>query len=111
MRTTEPGEDWTWCFIDERTYRDAPDGGFVPVDLFVEAGVPFARAHAEAGGTMPPPPDARTPEGFPLGEWADHARQQRRSGELSEADVAALDALPGWSWDGSADASEVSDPA
>lgn len=104
MRSTEPGENWTWCFICERTYRDAPDGGFVEVDLYTEAGIHFARAFAAAGGALPPAPDARSPEGFPLGDWARHVREQRRSDELSPADRAAIDALPGWTW------AEVSDP-
>jgi len=99
MRTTEPGENWTWCFECERTYRDAPGGGFTEIDPYVEAGVSFARAHADAGGPMPPGPDARTPEGFPLGEWARHVREQQRAGELSPADTAAIETLPGWTWD------------
>jgi len=103
MRTTEPGEDWTWCFICERTYRDAPAGGFDPVDLFVEAGLPFARAHLDAGGALPFEPDARSPEGFPLGDWARHVNERRRADALPPADEVAIAALSGWTWD------EVSD--
>lgn len=103
MRSTEPGESWTWCFICERTYRDEPGGGFVPVDLYTEAGVRFARAYAAAGGDMPPGPDARSSEGFPLGDWAGHVRERRLADELSAADRAAIEALPGWTWDALSD--------
>jgi hypothetical protein len=103
MRTTEPGEDWTWCFICERTYRDAPGGGFDSVDLFVEAGLPFAQTHLDAGGVLPFEPDARSPEGFPLGDWARHVNERRRADALPPADEVAITDLSGWAWD------EVSD--
>lgn len=103
MRTTEPGEDWTWCFACERNYRDASGGGFVGVDLYLDAGLRPAAEHAAAGGAMPPEPGVRSPEGFPLGNWAAYVQGQWQAGELSSADIDALEALPGWTWN------EVSD--
>jgi hypothetical protein len=103
MQTTEPGEDWTWCFICERTYRDGPGGGFDPIDLFTEAGLQFAREHVEAGGSLPLGPDVRSTRGFPLGEWARHVNERRRADELSSADESAIAALAGWTWDGVSD--------
>lgn len=102
-RTTEPSEDWTWCFICERMYRDAAEGGFDPIDLYAEAGIPFASAYLNGGGRMPLGPDTRSPEGFPLGDWVRHVNELRRGDELSATDEAAIAGLAGWTWD------EVSD--
>jgi hypothetical protein len=53
---------------------------------------------------MPPGPGARSPEGFPLGDWASHVRAQHRADELAATDRVAIEAIPGWAWD------EVSGP-
>ena len=97
MRSTEPGDDWTWCFVDQRAYRDQ-EGGFRPADLYLEGGVAFARAHLRAGGSLPVPREFRTPEGFPLGEWIGYATGQHAAGEVGPEDEAALAGLPGWPW-------------
>ncbi len=41
--------------------------------------------------------------GFRLGIWASHQRGQRRRGALEPARIAELEAIPGWSWEPTAE--------
>ncbi len=99
MRNASPGEDWTWCFADDSPIRPADGGGWETFDPFLEAGVDVAAAHASAGGGVPGP-DFVTDDGFPLGDWVAYVREARQAGELDASDVAAIEAIPGWSWAG-----------
>jgi hypothetical protein len=98
MRSMERGEGWTWCFADERAYRDVPGGGFRSADLYLEGGIDFARAHLREGGDLPVAADFRTPEGFPLGDWIRYAVERLDEDEIGREDRAALSMLPGWPW-------------
>jgi hypothetical protein len=44
-------------------------------------------------------PQGHVEQGIRLGRWATHRRIERTTGRLDPARVAALEALPGWSWD------------
>ncbi|WP_057003389.1 DEAD/DEAH box helicase [Mycobacterium kyorinense] len=54
----------------------------------------FAAQHGHLGV----PRNYRTAGGDPLGKWVDNQRSAERAGTLAAHRVAALEALPGWSW-------------
>lgn len=97
MRGADPGDTWTWCFIDEAMIRETPDG-WERYDPFVEAGTSIARLHLEAGGSPDPTQDLVTEHGFPLGEWFAYVRETHETGELEPDDATLIEALPGWHW-------------
>jgi hypothetical protein len=97
MRGADPGDAWTWCFLDEAMIREAPDG-WERYDPFVEAGTAMASQHLGAGGDADPPQDLATADGFPLGEWFAYVREAHASGELEADDAALIEALPDWHW-------------
>jgi len=97
MRSATPGQEWTWCYPDESMVREA-DGTWETYDLFLDMGRPFAARHLEAGGSLDVDPEAVTEEGFPLGAWFAHVREQKLMGELDPRDEAEIEGLPGWAW-------------
>lgn len=97
MRTLEAGQDWAWCFVDEETLR-RPDGAWIAVDPFFDAGLWFVGKRIEQGLSLDIPDDELTSEGFPLGQWATTYRKRHRTGTMNPEQVAALEAVPGWEW-------------
>jgi hypothetical protein len=97
VQTLQPGQDWVWCYVDEKTMRNI-DGGWVEVDLFYEAGIGYMREHVEAGGDPNVGEDHIHGKGFPLGRWVGEMRRRESAGELSDEQREAIGALPGWRW-------------
>jgi hypothetical protein len=97
MRSGQPGEDWGWCYVDEVSLRPVARS-WQTFDPFLETGTMFAAEHLAAGGDLGFPQAFVTEDGFPLGEWLGHAREQHAKGELDPAEAAAIEALPGWTW-------------
>jgi CPA1 family monovalent cation:H+ antiporter len=97
IRSLQPGQDWVWCYVDERTLRREHDE-WRDVDFFFEVGLGYMRGHLEAGGGPELDPDATVGKGFPLGAWLGEMRRRRSAGELGEDQAEALAELPGWSW-------------
>lgn len=97
MRSAEEGESWVWCFIDEATIRETPEG-WETYHPFVVNGTEYAAEHLAAGGSIEPGHDIVTEDGFPLGDWAEYVREAHASGKLDPRDVAAIEAIPGWRW-------------
>ena len=97
MRGADPGDTWTWCFVDEAMVRETPDG-WETYDPFVEAGMLVAKQHLEAGRTADPAQDYVTAHGLPLGEWFAYVREAREAGDLDPRDAELIEGLPGWHW-------------
>lgn len=97
MRSAQPGEDWTWCYPDESMVRHA-SGRWETYDMFLSMGMQLAARHLEGGGSLDVDPETMTDEGFPLGAWFAHVREQKATGELDPADATAIEGLPGWAW-------------
>jgi hypothetical protein len=97
MRGADPGDAWTWCFVDGAMIRETPDG-WETYDPFVEDGLLVARQHLEAGRTSDPAQDYVTAQGFPLGEWFAYVRAARSEDSLDGADGDRIERLPGWHW-------------
>jgi ubiquitin-hydrolase Zn-finger-containing protein len=97
VRTLQPGQDWVWCYVDEKTMRNV-DGGWIEVDLFYEAGIAYMREHVEAGGDPNVGEDYIHGKGFPLGRWVGEMHRRDSAGELSDGQRDAIGALPGWRW-------------
>ncbi len=76
---------------------------------FVEvSAAPFEVGLAALGAFVAREGHARVPAvhvegGFRLGIWASHQRGQRRRGALEPARIAELEAIPGWSWEPTAE--------
>jgi ubiquitin-hydrolase Zn-finger-containing protein/helicase associated protein len=99
VQTLEPGQDWTWCYVDEISMRHV-DGGWVELDLFFEAGLGYMRDHLQTGGDPGIDASFTMAKGFPLGRWVAEMRRRRAAGDLTAEQTAQLDDLPGWRWDG-----------
>ena len=84
MRGADPGDTWTFCFVDEAMIRETPDG-WETYDPFVEAGILVAKQHLEAGRTPDPAPGYVTAHGFPLGEWFAYVREARDAATWTRA--------------------------
>jgi hypothetical protein len=97
VRTLQPGQDWVWCYVDEKTMRNIDDR-WVEVDLFYEAGIAYMRDHVEGGGDPNVGEDHIHGKGFPLGRWVAEMRRRESAGELSDEQRDAIGALPGWRW-------------
>jgi hypothetical protein len=97
VQTLQPGQDWVWCYVDEKTMRNVDDQ-WVEVDLFYEAGIAYMRDHIEAGGDPNVGEDHIYGKGFPLGRWVAEMRRRETAGELSGEQRDAIGALPGWRW-------------
>ena len=63
------------------------------------AGVEHARTYAAANGGARIPNSHKTEGGFNLGCWVSERRKAYKKGKLDAASVAALKAVPGWTWD------------
>jgi hypothetical protein len=98
MRSVMPGQDWSYCYVDEETIRQAADGSWQILDSFFDAGLWFARQVLGEGAQLPFPANSTAGEGFPLGVWERTYRERHRSGALSPEQAADLEALPGWRW-------------
>ena len=90
-------QDWVWCYVDETTLRHT-HAGWLEVDLFYEAGLAFMRDHLAAGGDPDVAADFVYGKGFPLGAWVAEMRRRRGAGELSDEQVAQLEAVAGRRW-------------
>ena len=97
MRSAQPGEGWTWCYPHDSVIRRTGDG-WETFDMFVDMGMRFAARHLGSGGSPVVDSEMVTDEGFPLGDWVAHVREQRRIGELDPGDATAIEGLPGWTW-------------
>jgi hypothetical protein len=97
VQTLQPGQDWVWCYVDEKTMREI-DGRWVEVDLFYEAGISYMREHIEAGGEPNVGEEHIHGKGFPLGRWVAEMRRRESADELSAEQHDAVGALPGWRW-------------
>jgi hypothetical protein len=97
MRGADPGDTWTWCFVDEAMVRPSADG-WETYDPFVEAGMLVAKQHLEAGRTPDPAEDFVTGHGFPLGQWFAYVRESHATNALDPRDEALIEQLPGWRW-------------
>lgn len=69
-----------------------------------EAALSALRAYAEREGDCRVPQRHQDESGLRLGLWVGTQRQQHSKGKLHSDRVAALEALPGWSWDLKAEA-------
>jgi CPA1 family monovalent cation:H+ antiporter len=98
MRSLEEGEDWTWCFADETTLRQAESGEWQEVDTFFEAGLWYAHDVAARTGAFAADADTSADDGFPLGTWASTYRARHRDGSIDPEQAEALEAVPGWRW-------------
>jgi hypothetical protein len=98
MRTLEPDQTWSWCFVDEETLEQDEAGRWEAVDGFFDAGLWFARAVIADGVSPPFAPESTAGEGFPLGAWETTYRERHREGRLYPEQVTQLEALPGWRW-------------
>ncbi len=97
MRTLEPGQDWSWCFVcKESLRRDGPDG-WVVIDQFFEAGAWYARRALDEGGSLPFEPGASL-DGFPLAVWETTYRARFRDGTIDPDQAAEVESIPGWRW-------------
>lgn len=97
IRSLEDGEDWSFCYVDEETLR-RPDGAWIAVDPFFDAGLWYAGQRIEQGVPLEVGPEEMTDDGFPLGAWVLANRDRHREGSLRPEQAAALEALPGWEW-------------
>jgi hypothetical protein len=75
VETLQPGQDWAWCYFDEVSVRRT-NGGWVEVDLFLEAGAGYMRDHVDAGGDPNVEADFIHGKGFPLGQWVAEMRRR-----------------------------------
>ena len=98
VRTLEAGQDWSWCYVCQKTLRRDGDGSWSDIDPFFEAGLWFAQRLATESGRLDVKPDDTTTEGFPLGVWIATYRDRRRNGKLDPEQATNLEALPGWTW-------------
>jgi Zn-finger in ubiquitin-hydrolases and other protein len=92
VETLQPGQDWTWCYVDELTLRRV-DGGWVEVDLFFEAGIGYMRDHLAAGGDPDVDEDFVYGKGFPLGRWTAEMRRRDAAGELEPDQRSQIEAV------------------
>ncbi|HEY3335095.1 MAG TPA: UBP-type zinc finger domain-containing protein [Candidatus Limnocylindrales bacterium] len=97
MRGADPGEQWTWCFVDSSMIRETDDG-WEQYDPYLETGVLVAGQEVAAGRSLDVAEDHVTPQGFPLGEWVAYVREAHGDGSLLEDDAALVEAIPGWAW-------------
>lgn len=95
IRSLQPGQDWVWCYLDERSLRQV-GGEWREVDFFFEVGLGYMREHVQAGGSTDVDPEKTIGKGFPLGAWAAEVRRRDVAGELTEDQASALAELPGW---------------
>jgi superfamily II DNA or RNA helicase len=83
----------------ERELEAIPGWSWSPLEDQFQDGMARLRAYAATRGHASPPAALVDDEGFRLGPWV-HSRRVDRSRDRLEADkVAALEALPGWTWD------------
>ena len=85
-------QDWVWCYVDEATLRHTEEG-WVEIDLFFEVGLGYMRDHLAAGGAPDVAEGFVYGKGFPLGRWVAEMRRRRAAGELTDEQLARLDAL------------------
>jgi hypothetical protein len=98
IRSIMPGQDWTWCYLDELTFRER-GGEYVLVDAFFDAGMWFIGQHLEAGGSVADiEPDMTVGDGFRLGAWLTTYRERGGQGDLGPDERAAIESVPGWTW-------------
>jgi hypothetical protein len=97
MRGAGPGDDWTWCFVDDAMIRETPDG-WEQYDPFIEMGALVAGQEVAAGRSLDVEQDHVTAQQFPLGEWVAWIRESHADGTLGEDDTALVEAIPGWTW-------------
>ena len=89
---------WVWKGSKANRIRTADGRVEVGVaDQFTDR-VRALRLYAHANGHTMVPHKETTPTGIPLGEWAAQQRTLRRKGSLSERNIAALEAVPHWTW-------------
>ncbi|MDX5929436.1 helicase associated domain-containing protein [Acidiphilium acidophilum] len=74
---------WTWSVFSARW-----DDGIIALRAFVER-----EGHANIHSKH------FEPDGFKLGNWLGSRRYEYRQGVLSAERIAALEAIPGWTWD------------
>ena len=65
-----------------------------------DRGLEHLRAYAAENGSATFHSRTTTRDGFNLGRWASSVRRLRAAGRLDESCRAAVEATPGWSWDG-----------
>jgi superfamily II DNA or RNA helicase len=75
--------------------------GFVwdPLQHDFERGLIELAAYVAANGDARVPTKHITSSGFKLGGWCSERRNQHKAGRLGAERVAALEAVPGWTWD------------
>lgn len=66
--------------------------------VYWEQGLAALRAYLGAHGHAQPPTRLVVVDGYELGRWVSHQRDRHRAGTITPEQVAALEALPGWSW-------------
>jgi len=74
IRSAMPGDDWWFCFPDELTVRQEPDGRVVPIDLWWETGISTVRRLLAEQPAAELTAGARAANGFPVGDWAEQQR-------------------------------------
>jgi hypothetical protein len=97
MRGANPGDDWTWCFVDAAMVREA-DGRWEQYDPFLEMGAALAAGIINGGGTLDVPRREMTDDGYPIGEWVAYVREAHGDGSLDPDDTALVELIPGWQW-------------
>jgi hypothetical protein len=83
IATLEAVSGWTWD----------------PKEDDWQEGLAHLRAYVERERRARVPTKHVTGDGYPLGSWIAVRRKERRTGRLLDERIAALDGLPGWSWD------------
>lgn len=90
------------CLTEERAQRLAalPGWDWQPSQLRGwPVGLKALRAHAARHGTVAGiTPSRLDPDGYPIGRFLHSCRTRYRRGHLTSAQVAELEALPGWRW-------------
>ncbi len=91
--------DWSWEYQDS---SKRPQSALTPresrADTFDQR-VAILRAYVIDNKEGLPSLTHKTHEGHPVGKWTGQWRRQWREGSLTDKQVSALEAIPGWKWD------------
>merc|ERR1711916_212786 len=100
-----------WCARRRRDYRqnelsqaqidalnEVPGWVWDPLAARFQAGLVALKAYVADHGELPK--GKTNVDGFNLGSWCDSRRQEHKNDKLSQAQIDALNEVPGWVWAG-----------